>query len=1375
MAGGIPAGRLSIEIVAEIARLQQDLDRAKRAVNAASGDIAKSAKAANDNLSNIGKGTGAGVQQFSRDMQRLKASLDPAWAAQQKFNEQQKLGMDALRAGAINREQFIAHMRQINAEMKGVSPAMNGVTDASRSQKMGLQQLGYQLGDFSTQVSSGTSITQAFAQQIGQASQALQLMGGGTGALGRVAAFLGSGWGIALTVALPLMGMFISKLFDAKDGADKLKKSAEDAADSIDNLWKSLQQADGLSNQYTTATKKIIDAQAALGRINQQIAAIPKGQQSSGWLLIQRKRAEDAVAAAQEELATVRQIGSVQRLQEMQANKIADAEERAAKAKRDQEKAARDLLKVQADLVKFGSPVPGAPVTSGYGSRARPMAGASTNHLGVDYGGKLGTPILAAMDGIVKFAKMVNGYGNQLQLDHGGGTETRYSHLSRFNVAEGQQVRKGDVIGSMGRTGTATGVHLHYEVLVNGKKVNPSKGEFPIDPADIAAAGEKAQAAAEREAQRIQNAVEGYLDWERQLADFGAGATEAVQRINEQFNEQPKMVDRAAQATRRLDEIIKEVSERRPDNFKQIIADATAAKGVIQDALVRPFAELEQASQRRVQIQGLLAQGRTAEATALQQIWQLEAMLGPLTEARKAQVLAIALGEEHALQKINATRDALQEMRDTVGSLNLGAAFGAGGEAIDGMVRGLAQLTEAQIAYNEVRNKPGVSVEEMAKAERAFTRDKLSGTAAILGSSKKLFKEESAMYKIITAAEKVLAALQLANAIKSIAMDTTKTTSSVANAGARTAADTAAGAAKMFSFLGPFAFPVVAAMIAVMASLGFKGGGSSSAPSIPTAEELQEAAGTGSVLGDSKAKSNSIANSLEIVAANTNRDLEYSNAILKALRSIDTSISRMAGSVAQQIQVAGGMFDTSGARLGSSGSSGFLGLFASSTTRELWDLGMDLNSGSVAQILQDGIDGRTYQIVQQIKKKSGFLGIGGGTKTTYETTYGQIDESITSAIQDVIYSLRSGLIEASKVIGLDGAAAIIDNFRVEIGRLSFKDMSGEEIEQQLNAVFSKVGDDMAAAILPGLREIQQVGEGLFETFMRAARQYQVVDTALKSIGMAFGSVGVGSLAARDALVQLFGTLDEFVSQTEFYRDNFLTEAEQVAPIFSAVQAELARLGLSTVDTMAEFKGVVSGLDLTTEAGRTLYAALMALAPAFATVERFQEKEAKAREDEARAYSDHADSLRAYLKELTGGTAASFAQIVATFRSTAAAAAGGDLTALGNLRGASQDYLTAMRDRAGSLIEYQRARAQVLNSIGQGITAADSMAIAKRTMTAVETLSSEVTQLRSETNTLQMQIAENTSATARLLNRSTDVDTTRISNDADTPIIVDLVA
>ncbi|MFA7587566.1 MAG: M23 family metallopeptidase, partial [Novosphingobium sp.] len=84
-----------------------------------------------------------------------------------------------------------------------------------------------------------------------------------------------------------------------------------------------------------------------------------------------------------------------------------------------------------------------------------------------------GTPVYAPADGTVSKAEWFSGYGLYIALEHGGDLQTRYGHLSRLNVADGQQVRKGDLIGYVGSTGRSTGPHLHYEVRVAGEAVNP--------------------------------------------------------------------------------------------------------------------------------------------------------------------------------------------------------------------------------------------------------------------------------------------------------------------------------------------------------------------------------------------------------------------------------------------------------------------------------------------------------------------------------------------------------------------------------------------------------------------------------------------------------------------------------------------------------------------------------------------------------------------------------------------------------------------------------------------------------------------------------------------------------------------------------------
>lgn len=119
------------------------------------------------------------------------------------------------------------------------------------------------------------------------------------------------------------------------------------------------------------------------------------------------------------------------------------------------------------------SPVDSYRMTSDFGMRWHPVLGGRRPHKGIDLADPTGTPVHATADGVIGRADWFSGYGLCVEIEHGGSLETRYGHMSRLNVAAGQMVRKGDVIGFVGATGRATGPHLHYEVRVNGIAVNP--------------------------------------------------------------------------------------------------------------------------------------------------------------------------------------------------------------------------------------------------------------------------------------------------------------------------------------------------------------------------------------------------------------------------------------------------------------------------------------------------------------------------------------------------------------------------------------------------------------------------------------------------------------------------------------------------------------------------------------------------------------------------------------------------------------------------------------------------------------------------------------------------------------------------------------
>jgi len=132
------------------------------------------------------------------------------------------------------------------------------------------------------------------------------------------------------------------------------------------------------------------------------------------------------------------------------------------------------LYRLAAERLPFAIPVRGSfRFTSGFGYRRDPKGGGTRMHSGTDFAGSQGTPIHSTADGVVKKSGWHQGYGNTVIIQHDFGIETLYAHMSRIHVREGQTVSRGARIGDMGTTGRSTGVHLHYEVRVNGKAVNP--------------------------------------------------------------------------------------------------------------------------------------------------------------------------------------------------------------------------------------------------------------------------------------------------------------------------------------------------------------------------------------------------------------------------------------------------------------------------------------------------------------------------------------------------------------------------------------------------------------------------------------------------------------------------------------------------------------------------------------------------------------------------------------------------------------------------------------------------------------------------------------------------------------------------------------
>jgi len=127
------------------------------------------------------------------------------------------------------------------------------------------------------------------------------------------------------------------------------------------------------------------------------------------------------------------------------------------------------------------TPINGARLSSPFGMRKHPILGYNKKHLGTDFAAPMGTPIMASGSGTIVLAKWCGGGGNCIKIKHNSTYQTIYAHMKSFasGMKPGKKVRQGQIIGYVGSTGMSTGPHLHYEVIVNGKKVNSQKLKLP--------------------------------------------------------------------------------------------------------------------------------------------------------------------------------------------------------------------------------------------------------------------------------------------------------------------------------------------------------------------------------------------------------------------------------------------------------------------------------------------------------------------------------------------------------------------------------------------------------------------------------------------------------------------------------------------------------------------------------------------------------------------------------------------------------------------------------------------------------------------------------------------------------------------------------
>jgi murein DD-endopeptidase MepM/ murein hydrolase activator NlpD len=501
---------------------------------------------------------------------------------------------DRVRAGTA---QFDAAMDRMEQSSGKAEQAIAGA-----SKKMGAniadvgmrsRQLGMQIGQMGSSIASGGGIMMAVAQQ---ASDFAYVLGGAEGAAGKVAAFFSGPWGAALLAAASVLGVLISKHMEAKDKVDAHGVAVKSLKQAIDDLHKSTKAAitsQEESNRLTEISAKQQTAAAYAVRqrtqalLQQALAQretdlLSASDRKSGQVPESVQRVEELRRLLKENTAQLDEAREAWR-QSMIPNMLNDVEAATDKAKKaasdyehamtrlnaqftapgskmarqEYERQAAALLKVKkaaedaAAAEKTAADQAASNARRDAGNTARfqmPVQGRITGqfgesrtghqHQGLDIAVPVGTRVGAAQAGVVIEAGQLPGYGNVIYIDHGGGTITRYGHLSQIMATKGQQVGQGEIIGLSGGakgapgSGDSQGPHVHYEVRQGGRAVNPAKGEFRVDPGgtgDKAEAlqrqAEAAAAKAEREQQKRDAQVASFNDEMAQLDQQKAQAT----------------------------------------------------------------------------------------------------------------------------------------------------------------------------------------------------------------------------------------------------------------------------------------------------------------------------------------------------------------------------------------------------------------------------------------------------------------------------------------------------------------------------------------------------------------------------------------------------------------------------------------------------------------------------------------------------------------------------------------------------------------------------------------------------------------------------------------------------------------------------------
>lgn len=430
------------------------------------------------------------------------------------------------------------------------------------------------------------------------------------------------------------------------------------------------------------------------------------------------------------------------------------------------------------------------------------------------------------------------------------------------------------------------------------------------------------------------------------------------------------------------------------------------------------------------------------------------------------------------------------------------------------------------------------------------------------------------------------------------------------------------------------AIPRALGVAALIASMGVDTGAAGSAEAERTRQESQ---GTGSVLGDAEAKSESILRATEITADATSELVGINRGMLHALTALQGGLEGAVVQLARgadigsveipkastplliELLTGSGIFDLFGLN--------FIGdLFGKllGGKVKILDEGLQIEGGALTDLMNEVI----ARAFVDIKIKKHFL-----DDYDLKTKFADLDEEVGKQFALVFQSIYDTVEQAAIALGvpLDDIQARLESFEIETIKISLEDLTAEEQREEILAVFSKIFDDLAGHVIPFIDDFQKVGEGLGETLVRVATSVQVMQEAIGALGLTVGEMSPEDFAFMSVeLVELVGGVENFISSFSTFFDKFASDERKLAFATSQLSRAFESVGLTIPETRDGMVELMMSLDATTESGRAQIAMLLEIA---AVADEYYDLVADGEESRIEAARDF---LR-IISEFTGST------------------------------------------------------------------------------------------------------------------------------------------